>query len=147
MLQSISSAYHEHRMAVLGMRIRSCLLAAIYRKSLILASSARKCYSTGEIVNLMAVDSQRFTELLPWLCYLWTAPTMIAIGFYLLWQELGISILGGLTVMIAIIPINGVVVHQVKKLQTRQMTHKDSRLKAINEMLSGIKVLKVIFLK
>lgn len=56
---SITSAYQQHRMSILGMRIRTCLLGSIYRKSLVLAMHARKDYTTGEVVNLMAVDSQR----------------------------------------------------------------------------------------
>lgn len=140
---SITSAYHQYRMSVLGMRIRACLIGAVYRKSLVLANQSKKSYTTGEIVNLMAVDSQRFVDLLPWLCFLWTAPIQIGIALWLLWNELGISVLGGLVLMILFIPINGYIAGIVKGIQTRQMGLKDKRLKAINEMLNGIKVLKV----
>ena len=140
---SISSGYNQHRMAALGMRIRTCLIGSIYRKSIVLAMHSKKDYTTGEIVNLMAVDSQRFADMLPWLCYLWTAPIQIAIALYLLWNELGISVLGGLFLMVLFIPINGYIAGMVKQIQTKQMGLKDKRLKAINEMLNGIKVLKV----
>lgn len=59
-LSSITSSYHQHRMSILGMRIRTCLLGSIYRKSLVLAMHSKKDYTTGEVVNLMAVDSQRY---------------------------------------------------------------------------------------
>lgn len=143
MVQSLTSAYHQHRMYLLGMRVRSTLIASIYRKSLVLASHQKKKYTTGEIVNLMAVDSQRFIDMVPWISFLWTAPVQIAIALYLLWNELGPSVLGGLILMIIFIPINAFVASKVKTLQGKQMKLKDKRLKAINEMLSGIKVLKV----
>ncbi|CAG7828676.1 unnamed protein product [Allacma fusca] len=41
------------------MRLRCALLEAIYRKSLLVSSTARKESTVGEIVNLMSVDTQR----------------------------------------------------------------------------------------
>src|SRR5699024_4672027 len=104
---SITSAYQQNRMNVLGMRIRTCLVSAIYRKSLVLASHAKKEYTTGEIVNLMSVDSQRFIDLLPWLNFLLTAPFQIGIAIWLLYAELGVSVFAGLLLMIAFMPITG----------------------------------------
>jgi ATP-binding cassette subfamily C (CFTR/MRP) protein 1 len=125
------------------MRIRTCLVSAVYRKSLVLSNYAKKGTTTGEIVNLMAVDSQRFIDLLPWLSFLWTAPVQVAIALWLLWNELGVAVIGGLLLMIAFLPINGYVASKVKQIQTKQMKLKDQRLKAMNEILSGMKVLKV----
>ncbi len=125
------------------MRIRTCLVSAVYRKSLVLSNYAKKGTTTGEIVNLMAVDSQRFIDLLPWLSFLWTAPVQVAISLWLLWNELGVAVIGGLVLMIAFLPINGFVMSKVKQIQTKQMKLKDQRLKAMNEILSGMKVLKV----
>jgi hypothetical protein len=125
------------------MRIRTCLVSAVYRKSLVLSNYSKKDTTTGEIVNLMAVDSQRFIDLLPWLNSIWTAPVQAAIALWLLWLELGPSVIGGLLLMIAFIPINVLVANKVKQIQAKQMKLKDQRLKAMNEILSGIKVLKV----
>ena len=44
---------------LVGFRIRTALISAIYRKSLTISPAARKNTSVGEIVNLMAVDAQR----------------------------------------------------------------------------------------
>lgn len=42
-----------------GMRIKSSLTAAIYKKSMRLSNEGRALKSTGDIVNLQAVDTQR----------------------------------------------------------------------------------------
>lgn len=81
--------------------------------------------------------------MLPSLSFLWTAPVQIAISFYLLYNEMGVSVVGGIVLMILFIPINGYISAKVKGLQTKQMKLKDQRLRAMNEILSGIKVLKV----
>jgi hypothetical protein len=48
----------------LGMRLRSSVMAAVYNKSLILSSGAKQNTTTGEMVNLMAVDAQVPTTLI-----------------------------------------------------------------------------------
>lgn len=143
MLQSFFLAYYFNRMMVIGLRIRSALTASIYRKSLVLGNTARKDTTIGEIVNLMSVDSQRFTDLMAWLNLLWSAPLQIVLAIYFLYLELGLSVFAGVAVMVLMIPLNAVVATYSKKMQTRQMKQKDERVKAMNEILNGIKVIKL----
>jgi ATP-binding cassette, subfamily C (CFTR/MRP), member 1 len=55
----------------------------------------------------------------------------------------GPSVFAGLAVMIILIPVNGFIANRIKTLQIRQMKNKDQRVKLMNEILSGIKVLKL----
>ncbi|CAG2177433.1 unnamed protein product, partial [Oppiella nova] len=141
--QSLINGYQAQRMSVLGMRIRTCLVSAVYRKSLVLSNHSKKDTTSGEIVNLMAVDSQRFVDMLPYLSFLWTAPVQIAISLYLLYNEMGLATLGGLVVMLLLIPVNGWVSTKIRTIQSKQMKLKDQRVRNLNEILSGIKVLKL----
>lgn len=50
--------YFEHAFET-GMRIKSSLTAAIYKKSMRLSNEGRASKTTGDIVNLQAVDTQR----------------------------------------------------------------------------------------
>ncbi|KAK7866924.1 hypothetical protein R5R35_001662 [Gryllus longicercus] len=142
-IQTLFLAQYFNRMFLVGLRIRTALVSAIYRKALRLSSAARKDSTVGEIVNLMSVDAQRFMDLTAYLSMLWSAPLQIALALYFLWDTLGPSVLAGLAVMIILIPVNGVVANRVKVLQIRQMKNKDERVKLMNEVLSGIKVLKL----
>ncbi|KAK0171316.1 hypothetical protein PV328_009061 [Microctonus aethiopoides] len=141
--QTLVLAQYFNRMFIVGMRIRTALVAAIYRKALRMSNAARKESTVGEIVNLMAVDAQRFIELTAYINMIWSAPLQIALALYFLWDELGASVLAGLLVMIILIPVNAVIANKVKTLQIRQMKSKDERVKLINEVLNGIKVLKL----
>ena len=127
----------------MGYKIRSCLVAAVYRKSLRLSNSAKTKSTTGEIVNLMAVDAQRFFDMCWYIGDVWSAPLQIGLSMYLLWNELGISVLGGVAALLIMIPINGYLTRVSKRLQTKQMKFKDERVKLINEIINGIKVLKL----
>ncbi|CAG2101474.1 unnamed protein product, partial [Medioppia subpectinata] len=141
--QSLINGYQSQRMAVLGMRIRTCLISAVYRKSLVLSNHSKTATTSGEIVNLMAVDAQRFVDMLPYLSFLWTAPVQVGISLYLLYNEMGYATFGGLVVMLMLIPINGYVSAKIQKIQTKQMKLKDERVRGLNEILGGIKVLKL----
>lgn len=87
------------------------------RKSLVLSNSARKTTTTGEVINLMSNDAQKFMELMVFVNMIWSAPLQIALAVYFLWQILGLAVLSGLAVMVLMIPINGWLASMQKKLQ------------------------------
>ncbi|XP_060803850.1 multidrug resistance-associated protein 1 isoform X3 [Amyelois transitella] len=142
-VQTLLLAHYFTRMYLVGMRIRTALTSAIYRKSLRMSNAARKESTVGEIVNLMSVDAHRFLDLTAYLNMIWSAPLQIALALYFLWGILGPSVLAGLAVMIILIPVNGLIANRVKTLQIKQMKYKDERVKLMNEVLNGIKVLKM----
>ncbi|XP_011699221.1 PREDICTED: multidrug resistance-associated protein 1 isoform X9 [Wasmannia auropunctata] len=142
-LQTLVLSQYFHRMFLVGLRIRTALIAAIYRKALRMSNAARKESTLGEIVNLMSVDAQRFMDLTAYINMIWSAPLQIVLALYFLWNILGPAVFAGLAVMIILIPINGLIANKVKTLQIRQMKSKDERVKLMNEVLNGIKVLKL----
>lgn len=142
-VQTLVLSQYFNRMFLVGLRIRTALIAAIYRKALRMSNAARKESTVGEIVNLMSVDAQRFMDLTAYINMLWSAPLQIALALYFLWEILGPSVLAGLAIMIILIPVNGMIANKVKTLQIRQMKSKDERVKLMNEVLNGIKVLKL----
>lgn len=94
-LQTICKTHHVHQMSIVGQRIRTALIVAFYRKSLILSNAVRKESTVGEIVNLMAVDAQRLMSLTLHINMLWSAPLQIGLAMYFLWDLLGPSVLPG----------------------------------------------------
>ncbi|XP_043683574.1 multidrug resistance-associated protein 1 isoform X8 [Vespula pensylvanica] len=142
-LQTLVLSQYFHRMFLVGLRIRTALITAIYRKAMRMSNSARKESTLGEIVNLMSVDAQRFMDLTAYINMIWSAPLQIILALSFLWEKLGPAVLAGLAVMIVLIPINALIANKVKTLQIRQMKDKDERVKLMNEVLNGIKVLKL----
>ncbi|KFV63671.1 Canalicular multispecific organic anion transporter 2, partial [Dryobates pubescens] len=142
-LQTLILHQHFQYCFVTGIRLRAGITGVIYRKSLIITNSAKRSSTVGEIVNLMSVDAQRFTDLMPFLNMLWSAPLQIFLALYFLWQALGPSVLAGVAVMVLLIPFNSAIAMKTRALQVQQMRYKDSRIKLMNEILGGIKVLKL----
>ncbi|KAL5968005.1 Canalicular multispecific organic anion transporter 2 [Taenia solium] len=112
-------------------------------KSLRLSAAARCGSTTGEITNLMSIDAQRFFMLMLNIHILWSAPLQVTVAIYLLWEELGPSVLAGFTLLLIIIPINIMVAKKSKALQEKQLKTTDKRIKLISEILNGIRVLKL----
>uniref|UniRef100_A0A673W799 Canalicular multispecific organic anion transporter 2-like n=1 Tax=Salmo trutta TaxID=8032 RepID=A0A673W799_SALTR len=142
-LQTLILHQHFQYCFVTGMRLRTSIIGAIYRKSLIITNAAKRTSTVGEIVNLMSVDAQRFMDLTTFLNMLWSAPLQIILALYFLWQNLGPSVLAGVAVMILLIPLNAAIAVRTRAYQVEQMQYKDTRIKLMNEILNGIKVLKL----
>ncbi|KAK3717789.1 ATP-binding cassette glutathione S-conjugate transporter ycf1 [Vermiconidia calcicola] len=126
-----------------GMRIKSSLTAAVYRKSMRLSNEGRASKSTGDIVNYMAVDVQRLQDITQFGQQLWSAPFQILLCMLSLYQLVGVSMFAGVGVMIAMIPINGFIARISKSLQKKQMKNKDARTRLMTEILNNMKSIKL----
>lgn len=126
-----------------GMRIKTALTASIYGKSLKLSNEGRASKSTGDIVNYMAVDTQRLQDLTQYGQQLWSAPYQIILCMASLYQLVGLSMLAGVGAMILMIPINGLIARMMKRLQKEQMKNKDSRTRLIAEIINNMKSIKL----
>ncbi|XP_069876378.1 multidrug resistance-associated protein 1 isoform X3 [Dipodomys merriami] len=142
-LQTLLLHQYFHICFVSGMRIKTAVIGAVYRKALVITNAARKSSTVGEIVNLMSVDAQRFMDLATYINMVWSAPLQVALALYLLWLNLGPSVLAGVAVMILMVPFNAVMAMKTKTYQVAHMKSKDNRIKLMNEVLNGIKVLKL----
>uniref|UniRef100_A0A2K6C5F2 Multidrug resistance-associated protein 1 n=1 Tax=Macaca nemestrina TaxID=9545 RepID=A0A2K6C5F2_MACNE len=142
-LQTLVLHQYFHICFVSGMRIKTAVIGAVYRKALVITNAARKSSTVGEIVNLMSVDAQRFMDLATYINMIWSAPLQVILALYLLWRNLGPPILAGVAVMVLMVPVNAVMAMKTKTYQVAHMKSKDNRIKLMNEILNGIKVLKL----
>lgn len=140
---AIINGQYFYRTALTGIRIKTGLISAIYRKALRISMSTKKDTTVGEIVNLMSVDAQRFNDMINYFHDVWSGPVIMGIAIWLLYRILGVAVFAGLGVMILMIPISGVIYSRLEKFQVGQMAVKDERVKSMNEILSGMKVLKL----
>ena len=91
----------------------------------------------------MSVDTQKIAELLPFIYIVWNAPIQITVAIVMLYNTLGVSVFSGLGVLLLLIPFNSILSYYARTYQTIQMKLKDERINLMNEVLSGIKVLKL----
>ena len=100
-LQTVTLHQYFRHAFETGMRIKCGLTAAIYSKALRLSNEGRATKSTGDIVNYMAVDTQRLHDLAQYGQQLWSAPFQIILCMLSLYQLLGVSMLAGVAAMVS----------------------------------------------
>ena len=108
-----------------------------------MSSAARERYTTKEIINLMAIDTVRISDFFLYLNETWSVPFQIIFAIYLLWGQLEVASLAGLVLMALIMPLNSFFVFRLQGLAQYVMEYKDKRLKLMNDLLAGIKVIKL----
>ncbi|EEQ34194.1 ATP-binding cassette glutathione S-conjugate transporter ycf1 [Microsporum canis] len=126
-----------------GMRVKSSLTAMIYTKALKLSNEGRATKSTGDIVNYMAVDQQRLSDLAQFGTQLWSAPFQIVLCMLSLYNLIGWSMWAGIAAMVLMIPLNGFIANIMKTLQVKQMKNKDQRTRLMTEILNNMKSIKL----
>ncbi|XP_070178633.1 multidrug resistance-associated protein 1-like [Littorina saxatilis] len=142
-IRSVLDKQVYHLSGCLGLRVRTCVTSAVYRKALRLDVSSRQDSTAGEMVNLMSVDAQHLEEMTTSLYLLWSGPVELVVCLVLLYVILGPSLLAGLAIVFVMIPANILILRELRKCGTKFMELKDSRLKILNEVLNGIKILKM----
>lgn len=73
---------------------------------------------------------------------LWYSPVQISLALYFLFRLLGPSSLGGVAVMLCMVPITKFVAQWMGGMQKRLMKARDERVELNSEVLAGMKVIK-----
>ena len=125
------------------MHARVSVITAVYRKSLRLSMSAKQADTVGNCLNLMAVDARRLNDWLPYLHNMWSSPLQIVISMVMLWEQIGPAVLAGLAVMLIVMPLNALMARVQQRMQRKLMAARDERVKVFNEVINGIKIIKM----
>uniref|UniRef100_A0A286XDQ4 ATP binding cassette subfamily C member 9 n=1 Tax=Cavia porcellus TaxID=10141 RepID=A0A286XDQ4_CAVPO len=128
-----------------GINLRGALLAMIYNKILRLSTSNLSMgeMTLGQINNLVAIETNQLMWFL-FLCpNLWAMPVQIIMGVILLYNLLGSSALVGAAVIVLLAPIQYFIATKLAEAQKSTLDYSTERLKKTNEILKGIKLLKL----
>ncbi|XP_022102313.1 ATP-binding cassette sub-family C member 9-like [Acanthaster planci] len=97
----------------------------------------------GQITNHMSADATNVMMMMQFMHFLWSAPFQIVIILILLYFEIGFSALLGAALFIVVLPIQFKVAAIMADKQKAILRCSDKRLKLTNELLQGIKLLKM----
>uniref|UniRef100_A0A8B9Y3L4 Multidrug resistance-associated protein 4 n=1 Tax=Bos mutus grunniens TaxID=30521 RepID=A0A8B9Y3L4_BOSMU len=127
----------------IGMRLRVAMCHIIYRKTLRLSNSAIGKTTTGQIVNMMSNDVNRFDRVMIRLHILWIGPLNAITAIILLWMEIGISSLAGMALLIIFMLLQSFSGKLFSSLRSKSAAFTDTRLRTMNEVITGIRTIKM----
>ncbi|GLT64997.1 hypothetical protein SLA2020_374550 [Shorea laevis] len=133
--------YFQNVMRV-GFRLRSTLVAAVFRKSLRLTHESRKKFTSGKITNLMTTDAEALQQICQSLHTLWSAPFRIIFAMVLLYQQLGVASLLGALMLVLLFPVQTLVISRMQKLSKEGLQRTDKRIGLMNEILAAMDTVK-----
>lgn len=130
------------RVMKIGMQLRAGLVDLIYTKAMSLSSGARQSMTIGEITTLMSIDSTKLEGLTSYLHIVWSGSLQIIVALALLYWFLGPATFAGVLVMLVLIPTQMRTATVLGGFRKRMMRFTDKRVKVVNEVLQGIRVIK-----
>ncbi|ETV90746.1 hypothetical protein H310_14534 [Aphanomyces invadans] len=128
----------------LGVNAKSIVMDSVYLKTLRLSGFARREMSSGEIVTLSSVDSERLFQgymVGPWVV---VAPFTLLLIFILIGVDMG-AVVGAVVgvSMAAVLYWSYVSSKAVGKVRRDVLTVQAERIKLTNEILQGVRVVKM----
>ncbi|KAF8222623.1 hypothetical protein L208DRAFT_1413119 [Tricholoma matsutake] len=97
----------------------------------------------GKIVNLMANDANKVSQMVSGAFFLFGAPFEVLLAGTFLFQLLGWSTLAGFFVLVASWPFNNYVAKRTSRIQKGVMAARDTRMGVLNELIAAVKFIKL----
>eukprot|EP00102_Acyrthosiphon_pisum_P027033 XP_016664243.1 PREDICTED: probable multidrug resistance-associated protein lethal(2)03659 isoform X1 [Acyrthosiphon pisum] len=135
--------YSQLEMLHIGMKIRVACCSTMYKKALTLSTTSLCQTTVGQVVNLISNDVNRFDIALRFIQFLWIGPLQTILVTYFLWQEIGVSSIVGITVFLAFVPLQGWLGKMTSDYRSKIAPKTDERVRLMNEIISGIRVIKM----
>ncbi|KAK9830435.1 hypothetical protein WJX72_011744 [[Myrmecia] bisecta] len=142
-LKAILNSQYSFRQGRISCQLRAALTCLVFRKTLLISSLDMAALSSGMVQTLMSVDADRIVNLCLSLHDLWCLPASILLALYLLYMQVKFAFVGGLIVVLVLIPINRLLANKIQAASERMMACKDTRLQCLAELLRGIRQIKL----
>jgi len=86
-LSAVLSSQYQVRIQRLSRRVRPAVVAAVYAKALTLGGKSKNQFTTGQITNLMSVDTDQLLNMVTSFHEFWSLPVQITVALILLYQQ------------------------------------------------------------
>ncbi|KAI3866498.1 hypothetical protein MKX03_023189 [Papaver bracteatum] len=142
-VESLSMRHSSFKLEIVGIKVKNALVATIYDKLLTLSNQSRQDSSSGEIVNIMAVDADNVSYFSSGLHECWKVPLQVILALLLLYRNVGVASFSALLVTVLVILANIALGRLQGTLQKKLMESKDERMKTMTEIIRNMKILKL----
>ena len=135
------------RMSLLGIKFRSMLTTAIYKKVLSINLNQSYKLTFGEIITPISSGLYKLDIGIIYLNMLWIYPYSLLLFVYLLWREIGIAALAAGTVALLQVPLGLCFGCLNSKMKFKISKQTDTRNRLMQEVIEGIRLVKTFALE
>lgn len=133
-LETLTVNWYFHELFRICLHLKTGLVDALYKKSLLVSEAARAELGAGAIVNLQSNDAAKLWQLPQYFHMIWSGPFQILVVLALLMRIIHpIPSLVGLGVCVALIPLSAFVARALAAIRRHQIVLTDKRVKLCGE--------------
>jgi ATP-binding cassette subfamily C (CFTR/MRP) protein 4 len=126
-----------------GLRMRVSLAGLVYKKSFRLNTIGMDNSASGQLTNIISTDCARVESCILFSPYIFIAPVELVVVVCLLVNVVHWSMLTGLLVIALALPFQSLLGKVFDNLRRTTSRNCDKRINLLNEVLSGIKIIKM----
>ncbi|CAF2155428.1 unnamed protein product [Brassica napus] len=126
-----------------GLGMKAVLVSMIYEKGLTLPCHSKQGQTSGEIINLMAVDADRLNAFTWFMHDPWILVLQVSLALWILYKSLGLGSVAAFPAFILVMLANYPFAKLEDKFQSNLMKSKDNRMKKTSEVLLNMRILKL----
>ncbi|KAK9870721.1 hypothetical protein WA026_008291 [Henosepilachna vigintioctopunctata] len=128
----------------MGIRVRVACSALIYRKILRLNKVSLDSTDVGKVVNILSNDVNRFDVVADFFHHIWMMPIIALVGTYVMYIRVGIASFFGVGAMLLQSVLLQAYFSRLQgKYRFKIAGRTDTRVKLMNEITTGIRVIKM----
>lgn len=127
-----------------GMKVRIAACSLIYRKVMRMSSGALAQTTAGQVVNLLSNDVNRFDYAFIFTHFIWLLPLQVIVVCYLIYLKIGYAaIVGVIGIVLQTIPVQSYMSKLAARLRMKTACRTDERVRIMDEIISGMQVIKM----
>ncbi|CAM1297574.1 ABCC4 (predicted) [Pycnogonum litorale] len=126
-----------------SIKTQNAIISLTYEKAMNLSHQEYSITNAGQIFNFVTNDVTQFETSVLFLNYIITAPVQCVIVAVILWYEMGSYTVIGIFVFGLLIALQTSIGKVLVRLRTLKLQATDKRIKLMNEMLTGMKIIKM----
>lgn len=143
LLNSILISQFFHNGMLTGAQVKGVLTNIIYKKSFRLSTKSRLQFPNGKINSIVMADISRIDFCIGTLHFIWAFPFSFCVGIIILCVTLGAPALIGIAIILLVLASIFYMNKQLKKLRIKSTVFIDKRVRAINEIVNNLKMIKL----
>lgn len=134
---------HRHLATKSGVIMRAAVVNVIYENTLKLTPLGKRGLNSGEVINLVAIDTQKLFEVAQEGHLIWSCPMSMILVAIFLFVIMGPTTIVGMVVLFLFVPVVQKIASRMLKIRHIRAKLTDERVETVNAMLQGIKVTKL----